>query len=116
MANDSFEGKLFFGPDVLSEPDETESALRKEFDLMDLAAINVIFLRGCGVILLRLGDILDLLFDFAEHILEVREHGLVFGFLIIQIQSFIICLFNLVVYSSLTNKKVLLAIILQKGE
>lgn len=67
---------MFFGPDVLSEPDETESALRKEFDLMDLPAINVIFLRGCGVILLRLGDILDLLFDFAEHVLEVREHRL----------------------------------------
>jgi hypothetical protein len=74
LANDSFESKLFFGPDVLSKPDESKSALREQFNLMNLSAINVVFLRSCGVILFGFGDILDLLFDFAEHVLEVREH------------------------------------------
>jgi hypothetical protein len=47
LTNDSFEGKLFFGIDVFSEPDKTEGALREEFYLMDLSAVNVVLLR-CG--------------------------------------------------------------------
>ena len=78
MTNDSFECKLFFGPDVLGDPDETEGALREEFDLMDLSAVDVVLLRGGGVIEFGFGDVLDLLFDgvfdFSEHVFEVREH------------------------------------------
>ena len=72
MTNDSFECKLFFGPDVLGDPDETEGALREEFDLMDLSAVDVVLLRGGGVIEFGFGDVLDLLFDgvfdFSEHV------------------------------------------------
>lgn len=75
LADDSFKRELFLGPGVFCQPDESESPLWEQLQLIYLSSSDGVLLGGVGVVLLWFVDLLlDGVFDFVEHVLEVGEH------------------------------------------